>query len=98
MVCILNFDYILLVCIYMCIYVCIYMYICMYICVYIYTCRILVAYTQCCLANVYMKHYRNHSNSALVGPLISFVNQNHFLSLYVGVANTDPYVSTLTHS
>ena len=96
MICIFNFDYMLSVCIYIYIYVyiCIYM----YIYIYIYTCIILAAYTRHWLANVNGKHYRNHSNLPWLAHYLAFGNQNHFLSLPVGVANTDPHVSTPTHS
>ena len=94
MICIFNFDYMLLVCIY--IYICIYMYI--YVYIYIYTCIILAAYTWHWLDNVHGKHFRNHSNLPWLAHYLAFGNQNHFLSLPVGVANTDPHVSTPTHS
>ena len=68
----------------MCIYVCIYAYI------YIY---ILAAYTLALPGhNVNMKHYRNHSNFGLVGPIISFWQPKQ---IPVGVANATPH--TLPH-
>ena len=65
------------------------MYIC--ICKYIY---VLSAYARRWPANVNVKHYRNHLNFGLVGPLISFWYPKQ---VPVSVANTEPHILPHSH-
>ena len=56
--------------------------------------KLLAAYTQCCPANVNMKHYKRHPNFDLVVPAISFWQSKQ---LPMDVANAEQHVLPHTH-